>query len=562
MPVPGDRPPTDADLIAMVRAGDRRAYGPLYERHRRAALRVARHLARDEAAADDLAAEAFTRVLAALDRGNGPDEAFRAYLYTTLRRTAFDWAESEKRIRLVENIAELEVTAAPVTGEDRDPLDEAFDRQLTSQAFHTLPERWQIVLWHLEVEGESPAQVAPLLDLSPSAVSALAYRAREGLRQAFLQAHLAETVVPQCRPHAQRLAAFVRGKLGTRDHAKVERHLDTCADCTALYLELLRFNESLPEVLSPLVFGSAAAAKIIAGVALGAAAATGVVATTTATTTGAVVGGAAGGAAGGAVGGAVGGAAGGAAGAAGAAGATAGSGAAGAAANGTAKAGGLMARWLMQLRKSRQAQTISIGTVAAVALALVAWAMSGGSTPAPQDEAVAPAPPPAVALPAPKPVALPPKPKPTPTPPPPVVTPPPPHRSPVAKPTPPRPRPKPTPTPTPTPPKPTPTPTPPPPVPTPAPIPRTSEPDRKPDPRSSPTRSARGPTTPTTKTSASSSTRSGIRPATTESTGIRTGVTTTRTTRTIRASTINRTTPATRPASPQNEDPQDTQATA
>ncbi|MBS2540189.1 sigma-70 family RNA polymerase sigma factor, partial [Catenulispora sp. NF23] len=329
MPVPGEQqhPQTDAELIAMVRAGDRRAYGPLYERHRRAALRVARHLARDEAAADDLAAEAFTRVLAAIDRGNGPDEAFRAYLYTTLRRTAFDWAESEKRVRLVENIAELEVTAAPVTGADRDPLDEAFDRQITSRAFHSLPERWQIVLWHLEVEGETPAEVAPLLDLSPSAVSALAFRAREGLRQAFLQEHLAETVNESCRPFAQRLAAFVRDKLGSRDRAKVERHLDTCADCTGLYLELLKFNEALPEVLSPLVFGSAAAAKIIAGVALGAAAATGVVATTAGTTATVVGGGTAAGAAAGAAG-------------------AAGGGAAGAAASGTAKSGALLPKWL------------------------------------------------------------------------------------------------------------------------------------------------------------------------------------------------------------------------
>jgi RNA polymerase sigma factor (sigma-70 family) len=449
--VPGDRPPTDADLIAMVRAGDHRAYGPLYERHRHAVLRVARHLARDEAAADDLAAEAFTRVLAALDRGNGPDEAFRAYLYTTLRRTAFDWAESDKRVRLVENIAELEVTAAPVSGEDRDPLDEAFDREITSRAFHSLPERWQIVLWHLEVEGESPTELGPLLNLSPSAVSALAYRAREGLRQAFLQAHLTDTVDPRCRPHAQRLAAFVRGKLGTRDHAKVERHLDTCADCTGLYLELLRFNESLPEVLSPLVFGSAAAAKIIAGVALGAAAATGVVATTTATTTGAAVGGATAGAAGGAAAGA------------------AGSSAAGAAADGTAKAGGLLARWLLRLRKSRQAQTITMGTVAAVALAILAWAMASGGGPSPQADTPPPSSPPVVALPAPAPVVsakptLAPEPKPTPT-----SAPPPARRSPVVQP-PPRPRP----TPTPTPPKPSPTPTPTPtpmPVPTPVPTP-------------------------------------------------------------------------------------------
>jgi RNA polymerase sigma factor (sigma-70 family) len=475
VPVPGEQqhPPTDAELIAMVRAGDRRAYGPLYERHRRAALRVARHLARDEAAADDLAAEAFTRVLAAIDRGNGPDEAFRAYLYTTLRRTAFDWAESAKRVRLVENIAELEVTAAPVTGADRDPLEEAFDRQITSRAFHSLPERWQIVLWHLEVEGETPTEVAPLLDLSPSAVSALAYRAREGLRQAFLQEHLSETVDEGCKPYARRLAAFVRGKLRTREHTKVERHLDTCAECTGLYLELLKFNDSLPEVLSPLVFGSAAAAKIIAGVALGTLAGAGMMATSAGTTATVVGGGAAGSAAGALGGAAAGGAA---AGAAGAGGGAAG----GAAADGSAKAGALLARWLMQLRKAR-AQAITMAAVAVVACAVLAWGMSGGSGAPPLDAPPSSAP--AVALPAPKPVASatpsPKPPAPKPSNPPPV--PPPVRHTPIAKPpAPPRPRP--------TPPKATPTPTPvPSPTPTPTPTPTTPPPPPPSHPTSLPT---------------------------------------------------------------------------
>ena len=43
-----------------------------------------------------------------------------------------------------------------------------------------------MVLWHTEVEGQRPAEVAPLLGMSPNSVSALAYRAREGLRQAFV----------------------------------------------------------------------------------------------------------------------------------------------------------------------------------------------------------------------------------------------------------------------------------------------------------------------------------------------------------------------------------------
>ncbi|NUP49276.1 MAG: hypothetical protein HOW97_18510, partial [Catenulispora sp.] len=153
-----------------------------------------------------------------------------------------------------------------------------------------------------------------------------------------------------------------------------------------------------------------------------------------------------------------------------------------AAADGTAKAGGLLTRWLMQLRKSRQTQTITMGTVAAVACAILAWAMAGGGRSTPQDAA----PPPVIALPAPSPTIIPPKATP---PPPPVVvpthTPQPTHHSTVMKPPPPRPRPTPPTTPTPTPPKPTPTPTapttPPPPAPTPPPpTPRSSEPSPEP----------------------------------------------------------------------------------
>ena len=48
------------------------------------------------------------------------------------------------------------------------------------------------MLWHTEVEGQKPADIAPLLGMSANSVSALAYRAREGLRQAFLTQHVGE----------------------------------------------------------------------------------------------------------------------------------------------------------------------------------------------------------------------------------------------------------------------------------------------------------------------------------------------------------------------------------
>src|SRR4051794_41475889 len=77
--------PSDAELIARVRNGDLEAYGELYARHHYAAERMARQLvpAND---ADDLASEAFAKVLDALRVGGGPDVSFRAYLLTTVRR--------------------------------------------------------------------------------------------------------------------------------------------------------------------------------------------------------------------------------------------------------------------------------------------------------------------------------------------------------------------------------------------------------------------------------------------------------------------------------------------
>ena len=78
----------------------------------------------------------------------------------------------------------------------RDTAVEELESTLATRAFTRLPERWQLVLWRTEVEQQSPAEVAALLGLTPNGVSALAYRAREGLRQAYLQEHLVRASTP------------------------------------------------------------------------------------------------------------------------------------------------------------------------------------------------------------------------------------------------------------------------------------------------------------------------------------------------------------------------------
>lgn len=249
--------PTDADLLARVRGGDTAAFGVLYDRHGAAARRLARVLVRDPSDADDLVAEAFAKVLAALRRGRGPELAFRAYLLTAVRHACYDRARRDHRLELTEDMTRYE--SADPAGSGGDPSSARLERSYAARAFARLPERWQMVLWHTEVEGEKPATIAPMLGLSPNAVSALAYRARERLRQMYLQEHLHATRNQSCHWTATRLGAHVRSGLPRRESSKVDAHLADCGDCRMLWAELAEVNSGLRGVLAPVVLGTAAA---------------------------------------------------------------------------------------------------------------------------------------------------------------------------------------------------------------------------------------------------------------------------------------------------------------
>ncbi|MDQ0377321.1 sigma-70 family RNA polymerase sigma factor [Amycolatopsis thermophila] len=247
---------SDAELISDVRTGTLAAYGTLYERHVAAAYNLARQLARSTAEADDLVSDAFAKVLDTLRAGKGPDSAFRAYLLTALRHTAYDKTRKDKRVDLNEDMTTVGSEALTVPFSDTAVA--GLERTMAAKAFASLPERWQAVLWHTEIEGQSPAEVAPLLGLTPNGVSALAYRAREGLRQAYLQVHLAETSADKCRACTDRLGAWTRDGLSKRERAQVEAHLDECDQCRALAAELAEVNGALRAIIAPIVLGGAA----------------------------------------------------------------------------------------------------------------------------------------------------------------------------------------------------------------------------------------------------------------------------------------------------------------
>jgi RNA polymerase sigma factor (sigma-70 family) len=248
--------PSDAELIDAVRKGTTAAYGQLYQRHVASAYNLARQLSRSPAEADDLVSEAFAKVLDTLRAGRGPDSAFRAYLLTALRHTAYDKTRRDKRVELTEDVETTGVKPEAVSVPFTDPAVAGLERSLAARAFSRLPERWQAVLWHTEVEGQSPAEVAPILGLTANGVSALAYRAREGLKQAYLQVYLADNPDEACRAATDRLGAWVRGGLSKRETAQVEAHLDGCVKCRALAAELRDVNSSLRVFIAPLVLGA------------------------------------------------------------------------------------------------------------------------------------------------------------------------------------------------------------------------------------------------------------------------------------------------------------------
>lgn len=261
---------SDSELVLRTRAGESSAFGELWSRHYQSGMSAARSVT-SKIDPDDLVQEAYTRILHAIQRGGGPNGSFRAYLLASIRNTAASWGRANR-----ESVVD-ELDTLPDPDSTEESLEDALDHSLTVQAFRGLPTRWQEVLWYTEVEQMRPSTVAPLLGMSSGAVSQLAFRAREGLREAWVQAHLnSATADSECRWTIDSLGAYARGNLSARDRKRVDEHLHECARCMIVAAEAKDVSGRLAMVLLPLVLGAGGAGAYLAtlqGAAAGASAA-------------------------------------------------------------------------------------------------------------------------------------------------------------------------------------------------------------------------------------------------------------------------------------------------
>lgn len=235
---------TEAELLEHARTGDSRSVSELYRRHHPATEAYAAGLTDPQRAAD-ITADAMMKVFGLLERGLGPDRAFRAYLFATVRTLTIDHARKASRETPVEDFNGFDdFTVEDISATKAEHAD-------VTEAFKSLPPRSQQALWEHLVEGRPLEEVGAHLGLNANAAAALSFRAREALRQAYLAQHMARTHNAECERYADHLPKHVRGKLRGRTRREVEAHLDACHDCSTAAVALVSINDRLGALLLP-----------------------------------------------------------------------------------------------------------------------------------------------------------------------------------------------------------------------------------------------------------------------------------------------------------------------
>ena len=250
--------PSDAELISAVRGGDTTAYGELFTRHVEAARRLARQLT-SATDVEDLVSEAFAKVLTIVRRGGGPTSPSaptcspRSAACTSTRCAA---RSSSGRSTTSRRSTTACPSATPPWRASRTRRRPARSRRCPNGG------SWSCGT--PRSRARSRPRSRKLLGMSANSVSALAYRAREGLRQAFLNMHAQDAEDDACAWTQDNLGAYIRNAASKRDSLKVRTHVDECRRCMGIYLELSEVNTNLSGILGPIVLGSAAAGYIAA----------------------------------------------------------------------------------------------------------------------------------------------------------------------------------------------------------------------------------------------------------------------------------------------------------
>lgn len=176
---PGTIPIDIATLVEQAQQGDREAIGTLYRIYVKRIYRYVAFRLPSTRDAEDITAEVFVRMVAALPTYQVRGVPFEAWLYRIASSRVADFYRSHAKSRH----EQLFETLADETMLSEDNLIETQLFEMLRRAMQQLPEEYQTVLIMRFVERKSHEEVALLLNRSVSAVKTIQHRALSRLTE-------------------------------------------------------------------------------------------------------------------------------------------------------------------------------------------------------------------------------------------------------------------------------------------------------------------------------------------------------------------------------------------
>ena len=170
--------PSDAELMARVRSGDRDAFADLVDRHKDAVVNYLTRLTGNRDRAEDLAQETFLRLFRSA-RDYVEQGYLRAYLYRIATNLVRSEERRERRLRLLMPFLPREEHAEPAAPSG------LLHRELTREvaaAVAKLPLRYRVPLVLHEIEGWSYVDIAQEMGCREGTVKSRVHRGRQQLK--------------------------------------------------------------------------------------------------------------------------------------------------------------------------------------------------------------------------------------------------------------------------------------------------------------------------------------------------------------------------------------------
>lgn len=184
----------DADVVRLAQEGRERAFRELVRRYERPVFSLVYRMVRDRELAEDLAQDAFIKVLNHIDRYS-PEFKFSSWVFKIANNVAIDHLR-RRRLNTISmdgsphasSAAEVEASTFDVAVDQESALDELESRELGASieaAIGELRPEYRSCIMLRHVEGRSYEEIASTLDLPLGTVKTYIHRARHELRRAL-----------------------------------------------------------------------------------------------------------------------------------------------------------------------------------------------------------------------------------------------------------------------------------------------------------------------------------------------------------------------------------------